>query len=163
MWTSLDSQAAIEQLLVGFGGFHDACLREISVATETYVAETLAMHCAPHLDTSVLLFFQRQVRPLSAIEIKCEQVTGLHYTPSAEDCDSIVMSGTLSLSGGEVRLAIHLVGGRLRGGPGSVAPIRPRNQPDLEVTARSMSWRTVEAGLGSALRYRTLEEEQEHC
>ena len=158
MWASLDSQAAIEQLLSGFGGFHDACLREISVATETYVAESLAMHCPPHLDTSVLLFFQRQGRPLSAIEVRCEQVTGLHYTPSAEDCDSIVTSATLSLSDGVVRLAVHLIGGLLRGGPRGGALFNPiRTQPDLEVTARSVSWRPIEAGLGNALRYRRLE------
>ena len=108
MWNSLLSQSAIDQLLIDFGDFHDACLREISVSTETYVGENLGMSCPPHLDTSVLLIFQRQARPLPVIEIKCEEVTDLHFTPTADGCDSIISSGTLSLSDGGVRLADQL-------------------------------------------------------
>jgi len=160
MWNSLLSQAAIDQLLIDFGDFHDACLREISLATETYVGGNLAMSCPPHLDTSVLLLFQRQARPLSVIEIKCEEVTDLHFTPTADGCDSIISSGTLSLADGAVRLAINFFGGPLQGLPNSSIFIRSRGnkQSDLVVTARSVFWRSLEDGLGERLRYRPKEE-----
>ena len=156
MWNSLLSQAAIDQLLIDFGDFHDACLREVSIATESYVGENLAMSCPPHLDTSVLLLFQRQARPLPVIEIKCEEVTDLHFTPTADGCDSIISSGTLSLADGGVRLAINFFGGPLQGLPNSSIFIRSRGnkQSDLVVTARAVFWRSLEDGLGSKLRYR---------
>ena len=158
MWNSLLSQSAIDQLLIDFGDFHDACLREISVSTETYVGENLAMSCPPHLDTSVLLVFQRQARPLAVIEIKCEEVTDLHFTPTADGCDSIISSGTLSLADSGVRLAINFFGSPLQG-LGSSIFIRSRaeKQSDLVVTARSVSWRSLEDGLGDKLRYRQKE------
>lgn len=159
MWNSLLSQAAIDQLLIDFGDFHDACLREVSIATESYVGENLAMSCPPHLDTSVLLLFQRQARPLPVIEIKCEEVTDLHFTPTADGCDSIISSGTLSLADDGVRLAINFFGGPLQGLPNSSIFIRSRGnkQSDLVVTARAVFWRSLEDGLGNKLRYRPKE------
>lgn len=159
MWNSLLSQAAIDQLLIDFGDFHDACLREIAVSTETYVGEDLAMSCPPHLDTSVLLLFQRQARPLSVIEIKCEAVTDLHFTPTTDGCDSIISSGTLSLADGGVRLAINFFGAPLKSLPGSHIVMRSRadKQSDLVVTARSVFWRALQDGLGHSLRYRPTE------
>ena len=156
MWNSLLSQAAIDQLLIDFGDFHDACLREISIATETYVADNLAMNCPPHLDTSVLLLFQRQARPLPALEIKCEEVSELHFTPTADGCDSIISSGTVSLADGGVRLAINFFGSPLQGLPGSSIFLRSRanKQSDLVIMARSVFWRSLEDGLGDKLRYR---------
>ncbi|HET6671151.1 MAG TPA: hypothetical protein VFH15_13060 [Pyrinomonadaceae bacterium] len=159
MWNNLLSQAAIDQLLIDFGDFHDACLREISIATETYVADNLSMNCPPHLDTSVFLLFQRQERPLPAIEIKCEAVSELHFIPTADGCDSIISSGSMSLAEGGVRLAINFFGSPLQGLPGSSIFFRSRanKQPDLVVMARSVSWRSLEEGLGDALRYRQKE------
>lgn len=159
MWNSLLSQAAIDQLLIDFGDFHDACLREISVSTETYVGDNLAMACPAHLDTSVLLVFQRQMRPLPVIEIKCEEVTNLQLTPTAAGSDSIISSGTLSLADGGVRLAINFFGAPLKSLPGSRIVMRSRadKQSDLVVTARLVSWRSLEDGLGEGLRYRPKE------
>lgn len=34
-WLLLDSHEAANNLLAQFNGFHDACLREVSLATET--------------------------------------------------------------------------------------------------------------------------------
>lgn len=154
MWNSLLSQSAIDQLLIDFGGFHDACLREISVATETYVGDNLSMSCPSHLDTSVLLSFQRQMRPLSAIEIKCEKVTSLHFIPSADGCDSIVAGGNLLLAEDEILLAVSFFGAPMKGPPGGLFIQSSSEHPDLSVTARTASWRSIENGLGNALRYR---------
>jgi hypothetical protein len=160
MWSELDSPTAIDRLIVEFGGFHDACLREISVATETFVGEGLAMSCPPNLDTSVLLFFQRQAGSVSGIEISCREVTGLHFKPSPEGCDSIIMRGAIGLAQGMVRLAVNFVAGPLKAAPNSRTFIEARSfeQPDLEVTARSMVWRPLENSLGKARRYRTQEQ-----
>jgi hypothetical protein len=159
VWNELTSAEAINRLIVGFGGFHDACLREISVATETYVGEGMAMSCPSNLDTSVLLFFQRDAGPVSAVEIHCREVTGLHLKPSAEGCDSIIMGGAIGLAQGAVRLAVNFIAGPMRAVPNSrvYIPGRSFEQPDLEVTARSMVWRPLENSLGRVRRYRPQE------
>jgi hypothetical protein len=159
VWNDLDSAEAIDRLLVGFGGFHDACLREISVATETYVGEGMAMSCPSNLDTSVRLFFQRGGATIPALEIDCREVTSLHLEPSAEGCDSIIAGGAIGLREGQVRLAVNFIGGPLKAAPDSrvFIPARPLERPDLEVTARSMSWRPLENSLGRARRYRPQE------
>ena len=45
MWVSLSSQQAIDDLMKRFIGFHDGCLREVAMTTETYVDERGAMTC----------------------------------------------------------------------------------------------------------------------
>ena len=156
MWNRVDSQDSISHLLTAFGGFHDACLREVSVATETYVGEDLGMACPSHLDTSVLLFLQRQAGPLSAIEIECREVTLLQVRPSADGCDSIIMGGGITIVDGRVRLALNFVGGQLKGPPRGVTfiPARSHEHPDVEIAARYMAWRSLDNGLGNGLRYR---------
>lgn len=159
MWNELDSSAAINRLIVGFGAFHDACLREILVATETHIGEGMVMSCPPGLDTSVLLFFQGSAGPVSAVEISCREVTGLQLKPSAEGCDSIIMGGAVGLVEGGVRLAVNFVAGPLRAEPNSriFIPARSFEEPDLEVTARSMAWRPLENSLGKGRRYQSPE------
>lgn len=160
MWNELDSPAAINRLIAAFGGFHDACLREISVATETYVGKDMAMRCPPNLDTSVLLFLQRGAAPVSAVEIHCREVTGLHLKPSPEGCDSIIMGGAIGLGQGAVRIAVNFIAGPMRAAPDSriFIPARSFEQPDLELTARSVVWRPLENSLGKGRRYRPQEQ-----
>jgi hypothetical protein len=159
VWISLDSQVAIDRLATDFGGFHDACLREISVATETYVGENLSMTCPGSLDTSALLFLQSQNRALPAIEISCERVTGIRLTPTADGCDSIIMAGEISAHAKGYRVAFNFVGGSLKGPPNGSVLITARSfeEPDLAISAEAISWRPVEHGLGEALRYRKRE------
>ncbi|HUJ17899.1 MAG TPA: hypothetical protein VL197_07890 [Nitrospirota bacterium] len=156
MWISIDSQSSIDRLLHEFAGFHDACLREVSIATETYVAENLAMSCPGHLDTSALLFLQGQNRSLPAIEIKCERVTGIRVNPTPDNCDSILAGGNITTDGKTYRLALNFMGGPLTGPPNSWVSIqkKPYTESDIEVTAESIAWRPVENGLGKHLRYR---------
>src|ERR687885_293437 len=110
MWTTLDSPESIEAFLSRFGHFHDGCLREISLATETYVEEDLGMACPGHLDTSGLLFFQSQNRGLPAIELRCNGVSQLRLRPTGENCDSIISRGALTVREGSCRLAVCFVG-----------------------------------------------------
>ncbi len=158
MWIPLDSADSIERLLSGFQSFHDACLREMAMTTETYVAENLRMTCPGHLDTTVVLFLQRQSKSLSAIEIKCERVTNLRITPSPDGSDSIISVGTIRTSGTGYCLSLSFIGGPLRGVPNSIITIGPRELPDIEIAAEAISWRSIPQGLGNKLRYRQRDE-----
>lgn len=156
MWINLDSQASIDKLLREFAGFHDACLREVSIATETYVAENLAMSCPGELDTSALLFLQGQNRALPAIEIKCERVTRIRITPTPDNCDSIISGGNITTNGKTFRLALNFMGGPLTGPPNSsiFIPAKQLDNADIEITAEAIAWRPLENSLGYQFRYR---------
>jgi hypothetical protein len=156
MWINLDSQSSIDRLLSEFGGFHDACLREVSIATETYVGENLGMTCPGELDTSALFFFQAQSRSLPAIEIKCERVTAIRLTPTPDGCDSIIMGGEITTTGKICRIALNFIGGPLTGPPNSSIFIKNRSyeEPDIEITAEAIAWRPIYDALGNRLRYR---------
>jgi hypothetical protein len=42
-WQSVETEGDAERLRTVFGDFHDGCLREAHVWTETYVSEDLSM------------------------------------------------------------------------------------------------------------------------
>jgi len=155
MWIALNWQVALDDLIERFGGFHDSCLREVALSTETFVDERGAMACPGHLDTTALLYFQSQNRTLSAIEVRCTGVTHFRLRPTAEDCDSIISFGTVNLEGEWCRLALRFVGGPLTGRPNSEVwlPSGSSRDPDLEVVCRSAEWRTLEHAFGNGLRY----------
>ncbi len=149
----MDSHDAIESFLIEVGGFHDACLRQLLVSTETFVGEKLSMACPGHLDTSALLFLQSQNRHLPAVEIKCDRVTDIRITPSPEGCDSIITSGDIVKQGEVYRLLLRFIGAPLRGEPNSTIAVFERDQPDIEVAAHAMAWRPVPDGLGQRHLY----------
>ena len=84
-------------MLDTFGGFHDSCLKELYMSTESNVSEDLSMAAPTGLDTNVRILFQRQFRNPSAIELLFEGVTQLHMLPSPENYDSIIFDATLIL------------------------------------------------------------------
>ena len=155
MWIELDSRAAIEDLLDRFDGFHDGCLREVALATETYVDAEGAMACPGHLDTSALLYFQSQYEQLRAIEVRCVGIAQFRLRPTAENCDSILAAGLIVQEGEWCRLSVSFVGGPLTGPPNSAVllPAPSPEDPDLEVVARSIAWRPLEGAHGERLRY----------
>jgi hypothetical protein len=159
VWIQLDSQAAIEDMLDQCGDFHDGCLREASLATETFVGEGGGMACPGHLDTSVILYFQCQSEQLSGIEIRCLGVSQFCLRPTGENCDSIISSGTVAQTPAGYRLAVSFIGGPLTGPPNTAVWLSPSSleDPDLEVIAQSMAWRPLPGALGEALRYRSYE------
>jgi hypothetical protein len=155
MWIPLSSSGAIADLLTEFGAFHDACLREVALATETYVDERRTMACPGHMDTSALLYFQRQSEDFPAIELRCTGVTQFRLRPTPDNCDSIIVDGTVTTDGEWLRLAVCFVGPPLRGPPNTFVemPRRSLEDPDLEVIAQSMAWRSLDDALGDKLRY----------
>ena len=156
MWIQLDSPAAIGDLLEQFDGFHDGCLREVALVTETFVDEQGAMTCPGHLDTSALLYFQSQSQHLSAIEIRCLGISQFRLRPSKDNCDSIIASGTVAQVPAGFRLAVSFMGGPLTGPPNGAISLSPAppDDPDLEVVAQSMAWRPLPGIHGEARRYR---------
>src|SRR5436190_16294367 len=99
-WNAVASEADIERLLDVFGGFHDGCLREAHIWTETYIMGDLRMHCPGDLDTRVRILFQRQFHGPSAIEVLFEQVVAFHLQPSPENYDSIIYDAAMLLVNG---------------------------------------------------------------
>jgi len=97
---SLTAQDDLDKLLELFGGFHDGCIREAHVWTETYVNPDLHMSCADDLDTRVRLLVQRQYRSPSAIELLFEGVVAFHLKPSPEYYDSIILGAAMIHDGG---------------------------------------------------------------
>jgi hypothetical protein len=139
-----------------FNGFHDACLREVAIATETYVDVDGAMSCPGHLDTSALLYLQSQSEALGAIELRCIGVSHFHLNPTPENCDSIISSGAVRRMNGAVSLALRFLGGPLTGPPNSGVwlPSRSGEEADVEIVAQAIEWRPVPGGLGNRLRFR---------
>jgi hypothetical protein len=155
MWIPLTSQQAIDELIERFGGFHDACLREVAISTETFVDQRGSMACPGHLDTTALFYFQSQNRSLSAIEVRCAGVREFRLRPTGEDCDSIISFGVVSLEDEWCRIAIHFIGGPMHGPPhgGVWLSRQSRQEPDLEVVSRGTEWRPLEQAYGTQLRY----------
>lgn len=146
-WLPLATSQDLEALLTRFGGFHDACLREIHVWTETYVGPDLGMTCPSHLDTRARVLIQRQFRDPAAIELLFEEVVGLHVIPTGEHHDSIIFSASL-----------------IRRGPVTYWADVADWEPDAEnrdgatwIGAHRVSWRDASSWLGPDLRYGTPE------
>ena len=96
-WIEVKNQKDIQNMLDTFGGFHDSCLKELYMSTESYVGEELSMAVPSSLDTNVRILFQRQFRNPSAIELLFEGVTQLHILPSPVNYDSIIYGATIIL------------------------------------------------------------------
>lgn len=99
-WIEVKDSKDIENLLDKFGGFHDSCLKELYMWTESYVDENLSMGISPELDTNVRILFQRQFHDPSAIELLFEGVTQFHIVPSPINYDSIIYDAKLILHKG---------------------------------------------------------------
>jgi len=155
-WLPLDSAQPIDDLLTRFNGFHDGCLREMALATESYVDERHAMAVPGHLDTAALLYFHGQGKQLSAIEMRCEGISHLKLRPTPEGDDSIIAYGTVQLDGARCRLAVYFMGGPLTGPPNGWLAVKPSppEDPDLEIIAERMEWRPLPNTFGNTLRYR---------
>ena len=126
-WIQLDSQAAVDDVMDAFDGFHDACFREASITAETYVDERGGMHCPGHLDTSVVMFFQSQGARHLAIEVACRGVSQFRVSSTPDNCDSILGGAAFSREGPLCRLGFSFVGGPLTGPPNGSLEIVERS------------------------------------
>lgn len=159
MWRQLTSEGDVASLMHAFGAFHDSCLKEACVSTESYVATNLSMSCPGHLHTNAHVLFQRQFKPVSVIELFFEQLTHFTLSPSPEGCDSIIHYARVTLEGGIFSLIGTFTAGPLRLPPGTPSGVWQR-QPgtgEFRVAGRRLSWREAPGWLGSETRYGALE------
>lgn len=126
-----------------FGSFHDACIREIHVATGHYVEENLSMRV--DWRTTVLMLFQRQFRDPSAIELRFEEVVGLHVSPPPPNYDAIIFHAAFF-----VRDEVYYWAE-----DGDWQPERTDHRGTTWVSARKVYWREASDWLGPRLRYHT--------
>jgi hypothetical protein len=141
-WQSLGSPAQIKALLGLFGDFHDACVREIHVATGHYVKQDLAMTC--DWRTTVHVLIQRQFAGPSAVELRFEEVVGLRVCPPGPNHDSVLFDAALFLRDGIVYWADR---------DGWTPEVSDRDDSTW-VSARKAYWRDASEWLGPQLRYR---------
>jgi hypothetical protein len=142
-WKPLTSQAGVDELMKLFGGFHDGCIREAHVWTETFVNSGLSMRCAGDLDTRLRLLIQHQWKAPSAIELLFEQVVTFHLQPSPENYDSIIFDATMLCRDGTLYWA----------DVGGWTPESSTRDEATWIAAKKFSWRDVSEWMGSDLRY----------
>lgn len=142
-WIPLTTQVELDALLLRFGNFHDGCIREAHIWTETYVMEDLKMHPPGHLDTRIRLLVQRQWRDPSAIELLFEEVTTFHLVPPPENYMDIILDATLILEGDTIYWANW----------DPWHPSAPNRDQGTWIGARKLSWRDASDWMGPDLRY----------
>jgi hypothetical protein len=140
-WQALQNPAELEELMSLFGDFHDACVREIHAVTGHYVHESLSM--TADWKTTVHMLIQRQYRPLSAIELRFEEVVGLRLSAPPPDHVNIIINAAFF-----IRDSIFYWADNSSWTPES-------SGEDTWVAARKVYWRDVSEWLGARLRYRT--------
>ncbi|MGI2326770.1 hypothetical protein [Planococcus sp. YIM B11945] len=98
-WEVIQDKIDILTLMDFFGGFHDSCLKELVMLTDSYIEEDLSMSMSMEMDTCVRVLFQRQEKP-SAIELVFKGVTGLILIPRPANYDSVIRGATLTMQDG---------------------------------------------------------------
>ena len=142
-WIEVKDSKDIENVLDIFGGFHDSCLKELYMWTESYVDEDLSMGMWVELDTNVRILFQRQYRDPSAIELLFEGVTQFHIVPSPINYDSIIYDVKLILHKGLFYWADDY----------NWDPEDYTLDTNSWISAKSLKWRDASTWMGKQNRY----------
>jgi hypothetical protein len=140
-WQALRNSADVAALMTLCGHFHDACIREIHVATGHYVDESLSM--TVDWKTTIHMLVQRQFRPFPAIELRFEEVVGMGFCAPQPDCDAVIFAAAFFVRDGIFYWADS----------GLWTPESARE--NTWVAARKVSWRDASEWLGPDLHYRT--------
>ncbi|WP_282020939.1 hypothetical protein [Planomicrobium okeanokoites] len=149
-WNKISNQTDIEILMENFGGFHDSCLKELYLWTNTFVDEDFSMSISLGLDTCVRALFQRQVSDPSAIELVFKGVTQFHMTPSARGQDSIIFGAKLLVKDGLFYWA----------GDEEWQPDHSFLSPVSWISARELHWRDASSWMGEEQRYGRMKNEE---
>ncbi len=142
-WVEVTNQADLDLLMNTFGAFHDACIKEMYLWTESYVDSDLSMSCPPHLDTHVRLLIQRQFEDPSAIELLFDEVRRINVVPSPDNYDSIIFDATLLLREGIFYWA----------DVGRWLPDQENSMNATWIAANKLKWRDASDWMGEKLRY----------
>jgi len=134
------------------GQFHDGCLREMHLSTETFFDDQGYMHAPGHLDSRARLRFQVCAREIADVELEFHEILSLVIAPTAENADSILNSASVECVAGVVKFRAWCVGLPLVSEPNSVSTAAPE-EPFIEITSRKLAWRSTGETYSQELRY----------
>lgn len=148
-WNKLNDRIEVERFMEHFGRFHDSCLKELYMWTETSVDEEFSMRMSIELDSCVRVLFQRQVPEPSAIELLFKGVSQFHIVPGAEGYNSIILGAKLMFKeeffywAADEEWQID----------------QPFLRPISWISAKELFWRDVSSWMGEKQRYGLLKGE----
>ncbi|MEK4229626.1 hypothetical protein [Solibacillus sp. FSL H8-0538] len=145
MWKELCGQNEIEELLEGFGYFHDSCLKEVLIHSNSFVNNELSMSVDP---TAVAyLVFQRQFNVgYSVIEMKFEEVEQFCLNPCPKNYDAIIFSATIF----QIEDTFYWSNDE------EFSPEEIKITKWLHwISAKKVMWRALDNALGDSKRYRS--------
>ncbi|WP_241481606.1 hypothetical protein [Mesobacillus campisalis] len=137
----------IKGFLEIFGHFHDSCLKELLMWTDSYVDDDPSMKVGVGLDTKIRMLFQRQSNVPAAIELLFEGVTHFQLKPSPENYDSIIYDANLLLKDETFYWTDSV----------DWTP-NDHNEEITWISAKKVKWREVNHWIGEERRYKTVEE-----
>jgi hypothetical protein len=146
-WNEIKTTEDIKKLQMLFGGFHDSCLKELYLWTDSYVDKDLSM--AMTSGTNVRILFQRQFENTSAIELLFEGVKQFHMSPPPEDSDSVIYGASLFI---EDELIYW--------GDDSSWSLKKNINSDVSwISSKRLRWRDVSSWIGEKMRYGVISED----
>jgi hypothetical protein len=160
-WRALDTAEAWQDFMDRFGWFHDACLRDASLATRTHIDADGAFHDDGGRDTTAVLFFQSQGAPERAIELRCSGVSLFKVAPTGENRDSMLTTAAFGPCPEGYRIGLYFIGLPVIAEPDSWAHrhVDPDTEPPaVEIVAASMAWRPVADAVGPVVRHQRLDD-----
>lgn len=141
-WIEVITSDDVESLLTTFGWFHDSCIKELHMWSRHFVYPDLSMQTSGDLDHNVRVLFQRQEKCPSAIEMRFEEVTGLHVDPAPYNYDSIIYEASFVLEDG-----VFYWANVEEWGPDD------REGQVTWISAKKVKWRDASSWMGAELRY----------
>jgi len=143
VWYELTDKKSVKNLLNQYDGFHDSCLKEMMIHTNSFVDEEYRMSVEPTF--TAYLYFQSQCElPASTIEMKFEEVIECHLMPHTRYYDAIIFDVKIAFFDDAIYWA----------NSADFSPEQPHYQKGLYwLSAKKVYWRPIEAVLGSENRY----------
>ena len=142
-WIETVSQADLDSLMDTFGSFHDGCLKEMRLWTETFVHPNLSLSVGLGWDYHARFLFQRQWANPSAIEVQFDEIKSINIAPSPPNYDSIIFEATLLLEDGIFYWAEA----------GNWQSSEPDRDDVTWIAAGRMKWRDASEWIGETMRY----------
>ena len=146
-WNKINTSEDIDNFLNLFGGFHDSCLKELYMWTDSYVDDDLSMGMSS--GTNVRILFQRQYEQFSAVELLFEGVTQFHITPNPENYDSIIFDASFTNHKG-----LYYWADDIDWKPGDY-----ERENVSWISAKNVKWRDASSWMGKIMRYGVLKQD----
>jgi hypothetical protein len=148
-WHEIKDTDDIQKFLEIFGLFHDSCIKELHLITESYVQHDLSMVFPQGKETKVYILFQRQFKNPSAIEVLFDEIDILHIWGGLPGYTKEIFGSTLLIQEGLFYWADQ---------EGWV-PNDKQNESSW-ISARKVKWRDVSDWMGDTVRYENQSNQQ---